>query len=594
MPDKQQLEQRHPLYTQFQTEWQLYEDSYVGGSQYLAHAIGRHLFPHFREHSDNYLDRAARAVYPNYSQKVIDIYAAFIFNGGIIRTSDDPDFKAFEENADRAGTPLSQVMKEDVMVNASSIGHVVAVVDLPTPDRTPTTKLDDIRLGMRPYLTIYTPLDVVDWSLDRFGNYQFLRVREESPDISDPFQKRDDAKYVYRTWTQDAWFTHDENGALLSSGTHKLGEVPAVMIPVRRHPKLSGIGLSLLSDIAPLNRRIFNYESLLDEFLYRQCFNFMAFPITDKVTEEQVKNYLKEAGTTNGFYYDGNGAPPSYISPPTPPAEVLMTKIEKASIQIIELAKLQDRQSGSSDKSGIAWMYEFNESNSAFGQIAENLEDGERRIIALFYKWLGREVAAEVEYPDDFNIRSLNDEIEETISLLTLDISETFNKELKRRIVKKALPSISDQQESEITDQIDEGSEAPELETEMSATKSAMDGATEKDTEEADTESEDTQAPTTDVTMASSQNVNVTQDAVLNGAQIQAATSIVTSVSNGDIPRDSGLGQLEVLFNLTRQQADAIMGSSGNAHIPTTPNPRPDEQASTPQRTTSKQTGTGA
>lgn len=494
MPSKQQLEQRHPLFTQFEREWQFYEDSYIGGQQYLRNAIGNHLFAHFREQRDNYLDRAARAVYPNYTQKVIDIYAAFIFNGGIVRTSDDPDFKAFEENADRAGTCLGQLMKEDVMVNAATYGHVLAIVDLPSPDRTPMTKLDDQLLGMRPYVTVYTPLDVVDWSLDRFGRFIFVRVREEAPDIGDPFKKREEPTYIYRTWTREGWFTHDEDGAELGSGTHKLGEVPAVMIPVRRHPKLSGVGLSLISDIAPLNRRIFNYESLLDEFCYRQAFNVLAFPVTERVTEDQIKQYLAEVGTTNGFYYDGKGAPPSYVSPPTPPAEVLIAKIEKAASQIIELAKLQDRQNSSSDKSGIAWMYEFNESNSAFGQIAENLEDGERRIIDLFYKWLGRDVAAEVEYPDDFNIRSLNDEIDETLSLLTLNISDTFNRELKKRMVKKALPSLTEETEEEITEDIDDESSpaADELEAEKAQPDATQEPTDMKDGE-ADDEDEEAQ-----------------------------------------------------------------------------------------------------
>jgi HK97 family phage portal protein len=59
------------------------------------------------------------------------------------------------------------------------------------------------------------------------------------------------------------------------------------------------------------------------------------------------------------------------------------------------------------------------------------------------------------------------------------------------------------------------------------------------------------------------QAVEVTQEAVLNGAQIQAALSIVQAVADELIPRDSGIGQLIVLFNLTPEQAEEIMGSTG-------------------------------
>lgn len=80
--------------------------------------------------------------------------------------------------------------------------------------------------------------------------------------------------------------------------------------------------------------------------------------------------------------------------------------------------------------------------------------------------------------------------------------------------------------------------------------------------------------PKAPAAVPSSQDVQVSEAAVLNGAQIQAATGIVAQVAAGEIPRDSGLGQLQVLFNLTPQQAESIMGSAGTS-TPTTPNPNP-------------------
>jgi len=62
---------------------------------------------------------------------------------------------------------------------------------------------------------------------------------------------------------------------------------------------------------------------------------------------------------------------------------------------------------------------------------------------------------------------------------------------------------------------------------------------------------------------ATGQDVAVAPDAVLNGAQVQAALAIVQGVAAGEIPRDSALGQLEVLFNLQPGQALKILGSVG-------------------------------
>ncbi|MAH46071.1 hypothetical protein CMI37_09575 [Candidatus Pacearchaeota archaeon] len=63
----------------------------------------------------------------------------------------------------------------------------------------------------------------------------------------------------------------------------------------------------------------------------------------------------------------------------------------------------------------------------------------------------------------------------------------------------------------------------------------------------------------------------VEEASVLNGAQLNAAAAIVLSVATGQIPLDSGLGQLVVMFNLTHDQAKAIMGSVGSGFVPTIP-----------------------
>ena len=77
------------------------------------------------------------------------------------------------------------------------------------------------------------------------------------------------------------------------------------------------------------------------------------------------------------------------------------------------------------------------------------------------------------------------------------------------------------------------------------------------------------------------QDVEVLEDLVLNGSQITSALNIVLEVVAGRLPRDSGLGMLETLFNLSAEQALKIMGSAG-LPIPTTPNPAPETDADEP------------
>jgi hypothetical protein len=55
---------------------------------------------------------------------------------------------------------------------------------------------------------------------------------------------------------------------------------------------------------------------------------------------------------------------------------------------------------------------------------------------------------------------------------------------------------------------------------------------------------------------------------VLNGAQIQAALSIVQQVIAGQIPRDTAIGLLKVGFNMSDQQAADVLGSAGTTFVP--------------------------
>jgi phage gp29-like protein len=53
----------------------------------------------------------------------------------------------------------------------------------------------------------------------------------------------------------------------------------------------------------------------------------------------------------------------------------------------------------------------------------------------------------------------------------------------------------------------------------------------------------------------------------LNGTQIASAAGIIKNVSSGEMPRDSGVQQLIVLLGLSKEQAEAVMGSAGTGDV---------------------------
>lgn len=463
------LKETHPLYQKFFADWQFFADSYEGGAEYTSKTD--YLFAHARETDKDYEERLARAVFTNFVRKQIDVYAAFIFKDAINRETKDEAFKEFELNADRRGTPLSQVMAEQVGKFGMIQGHTVTVVDLPRDASTSKTRRQDKEKGIRPYVRVYSPLEVVDWAIDADGSYRWLRVCEDAVETLNWNDTRGKAKRIYRVWTREEFFVYDEDGNQIDAGEHKLGEVPAVFTPVKEHLKYVDIGESLVVDTAALNRRIYNYESVLDEFIYRQAFNILAMPYDPEKTplganagSGSQNTAPTTLGTGKGLRFPNSGHPPFYLSPPTPPAEVIMERIEKAQARLVEVAKLQDRKGSAAEKSGIALKYEFHESNSAFAKIAKNLEDGEKKIIRLFYKWQGKdEVPVSVSYPTDFNLSTLEEQLDEALALVELNISPTFTKQVKKNVVAVAMPGLDAKTDKKITEEIDSERAANEV-----------------------------------------------------------------------------------------------------------------------------------
>lgn len=66
----------------------------------------------------------------------------------------------------------------------------------------------------------------------------------------------------------------------------------------------------------------------------------------------------------------------------------------------------------------------------------------------------------------------------------------------------------------------------------------------------------------------------VTASGQLNGAQISAAIDVVSQVTAGKLPRDSGVAILINFFGLSPETAETVMGTAGTKE-PTTPNPGP-------------------
>jgi hypothetical protein len=455
------VDSRFEGYETFCAQWRFFLDSYEGGDDYLC---GDYLFRHLKEDEESFEDRRARAYYYNFCRTVVDTYIAHLFRKGtgIFReTQGSSEWARFLADVDRKGNDMTTFVQEQVAPAAQIFGHVHVIVDKPPADPSARSRADEEAKGIRPYLVVVHPENLVDFREDTSGELLWARVREPAPVEDDPFGPGLDepAASQYRTWTRTGWMLHDEQDRLIAAGEHALGRVPLVTVYNAESRKYARCGVSALADIAPINRSVFNWCSLNDEFLYRQCFNILAIP------DYPSAGKRRRLGTGNALTFPPDAAKtPHYIYPPVEPGEYLLRNVESAIEQIYRIAVLQAwgvRETRRA-QSGVAKAYDFHMTNQNLAKKASNLETAEEKIARVWGLWQGlKDFAPRVEYPSDFSLREVSEDLRTDFNLLKMNISETFNRAIKKRIA-SSYRKLSDAELARIRREID--GEPPEME----------------------------------------------------------------------------------------------------------------------------------
>ncbi len=454
--DLKRIQHEHPEYKKRKEQWNFFMQSYEGGYDYIEEG---NIFSHAREHEEDYQDRLDRAYYLNYCGPIIDIYAGHLFKYPPSRKTEKHaqllEETGFLDDVDRQGNSINAFMKRAAIL-AMVFGQCGIVVDKPSIEA--RTQMDELRLGAIPYFSIIDPRAVIDWAADEYLELYWIRYREIITESEDPWAEP--PKIVrYRTWTRQEWFVHQEteDGAkLIAQGEHGLGIVPFVWLYNKRKHSNPIIGVSAIEDIAYLNREIVNIASLIDEFLYKQCFNVLVMPESLRDTENPSSEL--EMGTSNVLFYPAEAPQPSYLTPPTDPAQYMQDWIERLVMEIYRLARLETRDAEIKAQSGVAKAWDFHETNQSLAEKADNLEEAERRMWDLWCRWQGLESDFVIDYPEEFDVRTINEEIEEALKLDTLRLSPTFKAEFKKKLVRR----LDDKIPPELMQRIDEEIDAME------------------------------------------------------------------------------------------------------------------------------------
>lgn len=478
---KQMVENPHRVYERYFDYWNFLIDSYEGGIDYtksfvinssidqgniiikvngkqLSSYANTNLFQHPKEKNASYFDRVRMSYYYNFCSPIIDIYTDHLFKQGINANYAEIEdtVKLRAENIDRKGSSIMEFRKE-VADLAQILGHVFVICDAPMQGDNILTYKDVIDNDLFPYFSIHLPQNILNWSLDRWGQPYWVLVREYSDVNTDPnaYDRNSKDSVNYRLWTRNEWVLFDKDFEQIGAGVHNLGRVPMVCVFDKPSKKTrSFLGISSIADISFIARDIYNSCSELKQILRDQTFAFLAIQGDSKEYDEL------SVGTSKALLYPEDRNVPQYVSPPGENAQVYFTHIDRQISKIFQLAKLEGGSASFNgqvavEQSGVSKAWDFNQTNSALSKKASNLEDGETKLWQLFALWGSKEFDGSVQYPNEFSIQSLKQDMDEAEQAIRLNLGKEFNLEIKKAIIKKKFPRASEEDQNKMISEME-------------------------------------------------------------------------------------------------------------------------------------------
>jgi len=270
--DGPDITHEHPEYAAKRAMWRQYRDLYAGGDQFITRA-NQYLVRRQKEPGDVYVERLSRSFYENYVGSIVDWYTATLFRREPVLnfegTSEQSKkfFGVFTEDCDLKGTNLSEFFRRQ-FVEALVSGKSYVLIDFPRLNQLVETRAEeDERGASRAYLVSYAADELINWSYDEHGQYQWVVLRTQSlrkDKLEDDGWWKETRwvyydKEKYRIYEQVEEGTKQGRVEVVAEGRHGLtrqSRVPLVELRVSE-------GLWLLNKAASLQLEHFNKSNAL-------------------------------------------------------------------------------------------------------------------------------------------------------------------------------------------------------------------------------------------------------------------------------------------------------------------------------------------
>jgi hypothetical protein len=453
-----QIDQEHPDYRRLAPTWAMYRDLYAGGQQFKTRAIN-YLTRRQKEPLDVFAERLSRAFYENYIGSIVDWYSSTLFHrepslqyeGGM--ESGREFLSELQDNCDRRGTTLSAFFQE-AFRNTLVLGRSHILIDFPRAATVPANRAEEDAIGLsRAFLVGYQAENLINWSKDELGNYEWAVIRtnfDKQPDVSSETRV---VETIWRYYDRTSYKLFrrieggQQNGAIefVGEGAHALADQNRVPILDLE----ANDSHWLMNRAAQLQLEHFNKSNALGWAITMGLF---AMPViySDREWNQIVgESYFIQLAPGDRFGWAEPDGKVHQI------AAAHLETLKEEIYRVCYLSQASGEEAGGRAQSAQSKQLDFKLTQEVLRAYGVWVKAAMRKVLEAIIAARQDDIQVTVTGLDELDISDFASELEQATNLLALGIeSATFRKQVFERLALKYLSDVRQETKDQIVAEI--------------------------------------------------------------------------------------------------------------------------------------------
>jgi hypothetical protein len=454
-----EIDREHRDLKQQRHTWHMYRDLYAGGNQFRQRAA-HYLLRRQKEPLDVYGERLFRVFYENHIGSIIDWYSSTLFRRGASLQFESGDENAQQfltqlaDDCDLRGMSLSEFFRQ-CLTDALIAGKSHILLDFPRAQKPPANRAEEDAAGLsRAYLVRYQAEDLINWSFDERGEYEWVVLRQSvrrqpTVDSAEPIEETywyyfDKSRY--RTYKRVERTDHAAHIELVAEGAHALvlqHRVPLFTLEVSD-------GLWLMNKAAHLQLEHFNKSNALGWAITMGLF---AMPVIYSEREwNQIvgESYYIQLGPQDRFGWTEPDGKVYQI------AAANLETLKQEIYRVCYLSQASGEAQGGRAQSALSKQLDFTITQEILHAYGAAIKHCAKTILSAIIAARGDDVTFSICGLDEVDITDFGTELQQATALLQTGIeSPTLKRLIFQRLAFKYLNDIPQETKAKIAHEIE-------------------------------------------------------------------------------------------------------------------------------------------